>query len=355
MYLCKNFSTLFKKILFNSMPSKPQISIIVPVYNMEHYLRQCLDSISSQTFENWECILVDDGSKDSSGDICEDYAKRDARFRVVHRENGGLSAARNTGMRHAKGIYTGFIDSDDWVEPTYLQTLYDLITSTGCDMVQIGFIDEYKGFSKNRNLVKTPARINRKELASKLVRGSEVPNYVWNKLFRSELIGPDFPEGISFEDIYIFNIWLGKIQSAFLSTEPLYHYRRRKGSIMNSRYSASRIDYLNGLIQRKKVMQALEPEAISDSEALALIWNAAIDSAKTIARYESDADQRKTSLLQISRLVKDFPKPTRKALSLKRLFRGKMLRDNPSFFCDLMRLVIKTDFQTNHRNKALYD
>ena len=94
------------------MNQNPEISIIVPVYKVERYLRQCLDSIEAQTFCNWECILVDDGSPDGSGAICDEYAARDSRFRVIHRPNGGLSAARNTGIRASVAPYIGFVDSD---------------------------------------------------------------------------------------------------------------------------------------------------------------------------------------------------------------------------------------------------
>ena len=104
----------------------PKVSIIVPVYNVEPYLRQCLDSILAQTFTDWECILVDDGSKDGSGAICDEYAEKDSRFRVVHQENKGSSAARNEGLSLSKGIYLSFIDSDDWVENNYLERLLEI-------------------------------------------------------------------------------------------------------------------------------------------------------------------------------------------------------------------------------------
>lgn len=97
-----------------------RLSVIIPVYNGEEYLRQCLDSICCQTFADWECILIDDGSMDNSGKICDEYGEKDCRFRVIHQENGGVSAARNIGIGHATGDYITFIDSDDWVSESYL-------------------------------------------------------------------------------------------------------------------------------------------------------------------------------------------------------------------------------------------
>ncbi len=102
----------------------PTISIIVPVYKVEQYLRRCLDSIVAQTFTDWECILIDDGSPDNSGKICDEYADKDRRFRVFHQENAGVSTARNKGLDEAKGEWIGFVDSDDWIEKNYMDTLF---------------------------------------------------------------------------------------------------------------------------------------------------------------------------------------------------------------------------------------
>lgn len=337
------------------MQYQPKISIVVPVYNMERYLHQCIESIISQTFEDWECILVDDGSTDSSGNICDDYSKRDSRFKVIHRKNGGLSAARNSALKLVKGEYTGFIDSDDWVEPTYLQRLYELITDNGCDMVQVGYIDEYVGFSRPQHLVHSPLSLSRQEIARKLLLDHELPSFVWNKLFRSELIGPDFPEGKVFEDIYVYNIWVNRIKTAFLSPETLYHYRRRKGSLLNSRFSSSRIDYFKGVLDRKEKLRKIEPEAITDTEETGMLWDAAIMVAKDVARYESNVKLRMETLAQINRMTTDLPQPTSDALGPKKMFRARMLRDNPARFARIMRLVFITDFQTKHRNNALFD
>ena len=110
------------------------ISVIVPVYKVEKFLARCLDSIISQTYENMEIILVDDGSPDSCGSICDEYAQRDARFRVLHKENGGLSDARNCGVEIASGAYIAFIDSDDYIAPNYVEYLYRLLVDNDADI-----------------------------------------------------------------------------------------------------------------------------------------------------------------------------------------------------------------------------
>lgn len=120
----------------------PKVSIIVPVYNVEQYLRRCLDSIVAQTFTEWECILIDDGSLDNSGEICDEYVEKDSRFRVIHQDNAGVSAARNSGLEAAIGDWIGFVDSDDWIEFSCLEKMYHLIESTKAKLVLCKISDE---------------------------------------------------------------------------------------------------------------------------------------------------------------------------------------------------------------------
>ena len=120
------------------MSNVPEISIIVPVYKVEEYLSQCIDSILVQTFTNFELLLVDDGSPDRCGEICESYASEDKRIRVFHQSNSGVSAARNVGLQHAKGVYIVFVDSDDWITPDYLLHLYEAMPDIGVGLVMGG-------------------------------------------------------------------------------------------------------------------------------------------------------------------------------------------------------------------------
>ena len=117
------------------------ISIIVPIYNVEKYLRQCLDSIMNQTYRNFECLLINDGSSDNSEDICREYVSKDSRFRYFEKENGGVSSARNLGIEHSKGEYITFIDSDDWVDSDYLEVLYNSLVDERADIA----ISTYSG------------------------------------------------------------------------------------------------------------------------------------------------------------------------------------------------------------------
>lgn len=123
------------------------ISIIVPIYNVENYLRQCLDSIIAQTYQNFECLLINDGSPDNSAEICREFVDKDARFRYFEKENGGLSSARNLGIEKSRGAYITFVDSDDWLDSDYLEVLYSKIVEYDTDFV----IGSYKKFSMSDN------------------------------------------------------------------------------------------------------------------------------------------------------------------------------------------------------------
>lgn len=126
----------------------PKISIIVPIYNVEKYLRRCLDSIRAQTFTDFECICIDDGSPDGSGRILDEYAELDGRFRVIHQENAGVSAARNVGLDAARGEWIAFCDSDDWIEADYMKTMYETVAEIGADLVVCGINLELKNGKK---------------------------------------------------------------------------------------------------------------------------------------------------------------------------------------------------------------
>lgn len=164
----------------------PQISIIVPVYNVERYLRRCIDSIISQSCIDWECILVDDGSKDSSGDICDDYSRKDNRFVVIHKENGGVSSARNAGLEIAKGAWIAFVDSDDWLENNYLNVLLSAIDSDTC-IVQSSFFF-CDGTNKNKCYLRKET-VEVSEYFNRLLARDGVRLEVWGKLIRRVLIG----------------------------------------------------------------------------------------------------------------------------------------------------------------------
>ena len=213
------------------------VSIIIPVYNVEQYLRQCLDSVIGQTYKNLEIIIVEDGSKDECGNICDEYEYKDKRIKVYHTENRGLSAARNLGLDNASGEFISFIDSDDWFEKDAIQSLMEIAIDTGADIVCFRYITEYISKSKHRVdkdesiklLTKTDSSIMKAYISGKL------GTVAWNKIYRRELfLEIRFPEGRLFEDVATtYKLLLKSDKVASIPSE-LIHYRIRNTSISNS-------------------------------------------------------------------------------------------------------------------------
>lgn len=219
----------------------PEISVIVPVYNVERYLCQCLDSLLAQDFDDWEAILVDDGSTDGSGSVCDEYAARDSRFKVLHQNNRGLAGARNSGLGVCRGEYVYFLDSDDWLASSCLSKLHSAILASGCQIAVGRMILEYVGLSCP-DKARFPSRtFDALEFASLLCKDREFHNYMCNKLYHRSLMTLT-PEGIRyFEDIAFTVTWILKASKVIYVSECVgYHYRQRGSSIlwMKSRIKA---------------------------------------------------------------------------------------------------------------------
>jgi glycosyltransferase involved in cell wall biosynthesis len=210
------------------------LSVIVPVYNVEAYLPRCVDSILSQTHQNLELILVDDGARDNSGAICDDYAARDSRVKVIHKENGGLSSARNSGLDVAKGEYIAFVDSDDWVTTDAYAHLLALAQKYEVKLVCGGRYDvNEKNGAKTVGLCpKQETVISAEELVGRIFLWDGCDSSVCDKVFHRSLLETfRFPEGKVCEDVAItYKIVLGAERAAF-SELPFYNYYHRVGSI----------------------------------------------------------------------------------------------------------------------------
>lgn len=335
------------------MSANPKLSIIVPIYNVSAYLRQSLDSIQAQTFNDWECILVDDGSTDNSPAICDDYASKDHRFKVIHKKNGGVSSARNAGLLAASAELIGFVDPDDWTEPEMFQKLYDLIIEYDADIAQIDFVKEYKGRRKIKHFTDKVKVISGKE-ALREIEFDKMPSFLWNKLHRKHIITCAFPEGRTFEDVYIYGRWLKNVNKMVLAPTPLYHYRMRKGSIVHSNASENRLNHFLSCLDQMKLVD--EEDGIKDVyRKNAYINKSAVKSAKIIARLEKNKIDRDKNILKISKVIMHYPLPSPIYMGLKTWFRAKLLRKNPQFFSVLMRGVHYFDFDYKDRENRYFD
>lgn len=223
-----------------------EISVIVPIFRIEQYLPKCIDSLLTQSFLNFELILVNDGSPDNCPKICDDYAKLDSRIRVIHKENGGLLSARKAGLKQATGKYISFVDGDDWVDKYYLDILYKMMEANAVDLVITGHFREFDG--KIETIIPKRSGIyNAEEIKSSILPNAiyngrfcehGISTYVWNKFFRRALLTKilyDVPnEIIMGEDAAITYSYLSICKSLTISRIPLYYYRQRHDSIVKS-------------------------------------------------------------------------------------------------------------------------
>jgi len=228
------------------MERDPLISVIVPVYKVEAYLAECVASIRDQTYRNLEIILVDDGSPDSSGTMCDAFAREDPRIKVIHKPNGGLSDARNVGIDDARGEYLGFVDSDDRVDPDMYRSMMDYARKMDVPMVCVGRYDMYENARLEPGLC--PPReevVCGEELTRRILTWENIDTAAWDKLYRADLFdGIRYPKGYVAEDVpvtYRLALRAGRIG---LLPRNLYHYRHREGSITTSRMSDNRLHVL---------------------------------------------------------------------------------------------------------------
>jgi len=224
------------------MKQKTLLSIIVPVYKVEPYLSRCIESITAQTYKNLEIILVDDGSPDRCGEICEAYAAQDQRIKVFHTENRGLSAARNLGIQHAKGEYIGFVDSDDWIEPDMYEILLKAAEESGAEIVQCGYYKEKNRLTEAK--ISVAKTYTSTEALHALVLYGKINEGVWNKLWEKSCFAEiSFPEGRVFEDISTTYKLTSKANSVISKPVMLYHYMYRDEGISHSHNIANLVDY----------------------------------------------------------------------------------------------------------------
>lgn len=235
------------------------ISIIVPIYNVEKYLPKCIESIMTQTYENIEIILVDDGSTDNSGLICDEYKEKDSRIVVIHKKNGGLSDARNTGTETAKGEYVGFIDSDDYIDKTMYEKLYNAIKQNDADMSICSWVrvdeDGDEIIVENESSPLKDEVINGEIALSKVLVNNGV-FYVtaWNKLYKKDLVKKiKFPVGKIHEDEFTVHRFMHKCNKIVCISDILYFYLKRSDSITGIKSSDKKKE-LRSLINSSEAM-----------------------------------------------------------------------------------------------------
>ena len=333
----------------------PEISIIVPVYNVEKYLPQALDAILKQTFSDWECILVNDGSTDASGTICDEFGGKDHRFIVAHKDNGGVSSARNVALEMAKGRFVSFIDSDDWPEPCFLEVMHNLMINHNVDLVQCGFKRAFKFFEREKPLVEKKMILERDEAMLTLLNNSVMPCFLWNKLFRREIISEPFPLNKNYEDAYTLPHWLQKASKVVLSPNIVYNYRMRRGSICNSEMARNQYDFFVSSRHLADLVKKTVPESFTPEKYKCYLLKVIVSAAKKIARNEADKTIRRETLKKFSCEIREIGIPLTSELKNKQRFRANCLKENPWLFEKLMCGVNKFDLHSRFQRKHLFE
>lgn len=319
--------------------SVPAISVIMPVYNVARYIREAVDSVLSQTFADFELILVDDGSTDGCGDICDEYVGKDGRVGVIHIPNGGVSAARNAALTVCRGKYVSFADSDDRMEPEMLEQLYRSVCDNGTQLAVCDFSFEWTTFKRRRNRLPEQDMLNHDELMVKLFEDDEIDSYLWNKLFDRDVITELFPVGREYEDTSVMHVWLDNVEKASVVREALYNYRMRAGSIVHDNGEKARKDRLRSDVVRAEYYLEHHATLMAPGRVEAKVISSAVGAAKAVARNNDSATAFKT-IRDISEMVAIYEPAAYGGIFLneKTKKRFRLMKDAPMKFIRRMRL-----------------
>lgn len=278
---------------------RKKISVVVPVYNVERYIERCIKSLQNQTYKNMEIILVEDGTPDKSGEICDKFANDDNRIKVVHKVNGGLSSARNAGLDVSTGDYIGFVDSDDWVEPTMYESLVTFLEENECDLVECA-VNLYTKNVLKKYESQCPLFYSGEE-ALEIHLNTKQFNYmprvaVWSKLFKSEFWeNRRFPEGHVHEDYMLTCEALFTSKKVGLLREGMYnHLTDNNTSIMNSSFGKKDLFLENQYMERIEYLKSNKAETLrklAEKEyfllMMSLYWRCNISNMSEQERYLS--------------------------------------------------------------------
>ena len=295
------------------------ISVIIPVYKVEDCLDKCLRSVVEQTYSNLEIILVDDGSPDGCGAMCEGWAVKDSRIKVVHKENGGLSDARNAGMKIATGSLISFIDSDDWVTPDFLGALLEAMKSQKAQIAEcaVELVDEAGNVLRHRETANVTS-MDKIEGLRRLILEDGIFQTVWNKLYRREVL-----EGILFEkgkyhedDFWTYQVF-DRMERLAIVERPMYRYLQRSGSIMGAGYSLKRLDGPEARYRRMEYLSKYDQLRDLTRQQLMLdyLWN-----LQSIMRCLKGRERR-LAVETILNMKKTTPKVAQKKLTLNFKYR----------------------------------
>jgi glycosyltransferase involved in cell wall biosynthesis len=298
------------------------ISIIIPVYKVEDYIRRCVDSILKQTYVNLEIILVDDGSPDRCGQICDEYAARDSRIVSIHKKNGGLSDARNAGLEICKGEYITFLDSDDWVEAEYIEKLYGMLKENNADISVCNFIKTSKEDVEADASTAEIKVFTNVEALNQIENNADIQLYVqmvvaWGKLYKRSLFdGITYPVGKLHEDEFTTYKLLYRANRVVLTSARLLYYWQREDSIMGAGFNVrGNLDATEALKERAEFYQKAGLDELSSKACkMAFLKSLVLNKRAGEIEKPEDRDRMKKNLAELrGDLRKTNQKPSFKA------------------------------------------
>lgn len=325
------------------MKLQPKISIIVPVYNIDMYLGKCLDSILAQTFTDFEVIVVNDGSTDHSGIICDQYAEKDQRIRVIHKQHGGVSSSRNVGIEQAEGDYIGFVDGDDYIKENMYKILYGLCIETKSHISICKLGREVDGEIINKIGEPYIKELTNEEAMRELFKGILYRFSLCNKLFHKRCFDHiQFPEGRIHEDLSTtYQLFAQATKSVFINKIG-YIYVKRKNSILTSKFNEKRMDSLIGWNEILLFMNQYNRELLRDVYSCFGYW--CVDNVYYILNQVDDKQEKKRYLKIIQETVNTY---------YKDLIKKNVLSFKYKYIVTILHYNINLLLFSNHLKRAI--
>lgn len=337
------------------MNKSPLISIITPVYNVERYLRQCIESIINQTFQDWELLLIDDGATDDSGIICDEYAARDERIRVLHKENTGQADSRNIALLQARADLIGFVDSDDWIEPDMYELLYQTLTVSRSDIAVCGYYLDYRDKAEVSCNEGDIVMYGKEEALALILEDQTIKSYLWDKLFRKEAITCSMPKFFYYEDYATLFKWFADVDKVAFCRKPKYHYRQRRGSTDHDQDPRKKFHFFLAEQERYNYLMQNQLLQEKEKEFQFKVVRVGLQEAKNIARYTKDSHEALRYLKQIREILWGYLPGAHGVLGLRKRLRLWKLMYAPFWFYCSMRLSGLFIIEKRNRRKRLYE
>ena len=319
------------------------ISVIIPVYNVEEYLHYAIESLEKQTYKNFEIILVNDGSTDDSGKLCDEYSEKYSNVRVFHKENGGLSDARNFGVQKAKGEFITFLDPDDYLEAYSLELLASVQKQHNCDIVSTRvkateLYNVYSNHSLTEEDIKNVIVMDRDVFLEEAFYDKVATVSACGKLYRKSILEIPFPKGRIYEDLYIISEHVEKANKIVHTPIQIYNYYKRQGSIVNSKFTSKQYDFFDAIAYNRQVIR----EKFNNVDKLVT----AINAKKVIGSFKIIGSAYKTSISDVYNIRKIIKENSSNILRNKRIrytFKMKYMLFilSPYMFNIIKRFVFK--------------